>query len=327
MTETLDIRRVNVEFLRPGPAHNQLLSPFTQYSRRLQRRRRRRRHRAVRAPRLRAAPQGAALRDRRSERPARDAPRDRPRHGPASSRPCPGFTGALTNDAVAAATLVHLRAHAVGRGAGAAAVRAGRSAGRIDGAAVSIQTRPPVSLTRHIRTVSSEGLVWPDVPRILFVCGDPDDVPFDGARDDPDRCDRPLPVPESRRRGGRERREREQFGDLLTILVNPTLADAAARVRGATLHAHPRAHARRSRRGVAGVVRLWCSAMRSGARGRGVGRAVRQRDHASRAIARPSSPSPAATAATSARRRARRQLRARRPSGRNPVRRRRRNFR
>src|SRR5688572_33344192 len=31
MTDGITIRRVSVEFLRPGPAHNQLLSPITQY--------------------------------------------------------------------------------------------------------------------------------------------------------------------------------------------------------------------------------------------------------------------------------------------------------
>jgi len=31
MIDDVRIRRVSVEFLRPGPAHNQLLSPFTQY--------------------------------------------------------------------------------------------------------------------------------------------------------------------------------------------------------------------------------------------------------------------------------------------------------
>ena len=31
MTGDMRIRTVNVEFLRPGPAHNQLLSPITQY--------------------------------------------------------------------------------------------------------------------------------------------------------------------------------------------------------------------------------------------------------------------------------------------------------
>jgi hypothetical protein len=31
MTEDIQIRLVHVEFLRLGPPHNQLLSPFTQY--------------------------------------------------------------------------------------------------------------------------------------------------------------------------------------------------------------------------------------------------------------------------------------------------------
>ena len=31
MSDDVRIRRVSVEFLRPGPSHNQLLSPYTQY--------------------------------------------------------------------------------------------------------------------------------------------------------------------------------------------------------------------------------------------------------------------------------------------------------
>ena len=38
-------------------------------------------------------------------------------------------------------------------------------------------------LTRNIRTVSPEGVVWPHEPRILFVAGDPDNMPFEEHRD------------------------------------------------------------------------------------------------------------------------------------------------
>ena len=43
---------------------------------------------------------------------------------------------------------------------------------------LALQTRPPVALTRHIRNVSAESVVWPHRPRILFVAGDPDVIPF-----------------------------------------------------------------------------------------------------------------------------------------------------
>src|SRR5205085_2787200 len=46
-----------------------------------------------------------------------------------------------------------------------------------------VQTRPPVCVTRTIRTVSPEGVAWPPKPRILFISGDPDNVPFDDHRD------------------------------------------------------------------------------------------------------------------------------------------------
>jgi len=41
-----------------------------------------------------------------------------------------------------------------------------------------LQTHAPVCLTRHIRSVPCEGVRWPTRPRILFITGDPSDLPF-----------------------------------------------------------------------------------------------------------------------------------------------------
>jgi hypothetical protein len=223
MADPLTIRRVSVEFLRPGPSHNQLLSPYTQYL-------------AV------CNDAGAAVvtvpyEQRVFERRLKEL---RYETGDQSDRldmlheigvdmgrileAVPGFTGALMNDSGAAATLVHLRltlsaAELALLPFELAEVPVGSTA-----SAVSIQTRPPVSITRHIRTVSSEGLVWPDRPRVLFISGDPADVPFAEHRDalleairrfQYPRLDDEIRVSDARM----------EFGDLLTILVNPTLVD------------------------------------------------------------------------------------------------------
>src|SRR4026208_361496 len=166
MSDDTRIRRENVALLRPGPAHNQLLSPFTQYlavcndagaavvtvpyEHRVFERR-------LKELRYETGDQNDRIPTRH------EIGRDMGRILEA----VPGFTGALANDA-SGATLVHVRLTL--SAAELALVPCERAEVPVGsaGTAVSIQTRPPVSLTRHIRTVSSEGLVWPDVPRILF---------------------------------------------------------------------------------------------------------------------------------------------------------------
>ena len=102
---------------------------------------------------------------------------------------------------------------------------------------LAIQTRPPVAVTRHIRNVSPEGVVWPHQPRILFVAGDPGTVPFREHRDALVGAIQPFMCP------GRDDpmqsvdAAREQFGELLTILVNPTLTDIFRECR-ATRYTH-----------------------------------------------------------------------------------------
>lgn len=224
MSMPIRIRRVAVEFLRPGPAHNQLLSPYTQYL-------------AV------CNDAGAAVvtvpyEQRVFERRLKEL---RYETGDQSDRldmlheigrdmgrileSVPGFTGALMHDAGPAASLVHLRitlsaAELALLPFELAEVPVGSSA-----CAVSIQTRPPVSITRHIRTVSAEGLVWPSKPRVLFSCGDPDAVPFEEHREKLVQAVRRFQYPDHDDAKQSEDGRRETFGDLLTILVNPTLVE------------------------------------------------------------------------------------------------------
>jgi beta-lactamase superfamily II metal-dependent hydrolase len=108
---------------------------------------------------------------------------------------------------------------------------------------LSIQTRPPVCVTRNIRTVSPEGVVWPHRPRILFVAGDPDNVPYEEHRDALIEAIEPFQYPGRDDRVARSDNRREQFGDLLTILINPTLTEVFRECRNtAYTHVHILTH-------------------------------------------------------------------------------------
>jgi hypothetical protein len=218
------IRRVHVEFLRPGPSHNQLLSPYTQYL-------------AVcndAGAAIVTVPYEQRVFERRlkelryetgdhSDR--RDMLQEIGRDMGRILESVPGFTGALMNEGGDTDTLVHVRLTLSADELALlpfelAVVPVGSSSSPL-----SIQSRPPVSLTRHIRTVSSRGLAWPERPRILFVSSNPQDVPFEEHRaalaDAIQRFQYPGRDEASTSNDGR----REQYGDLLTILTNPTLVE------------------------------------------------------------------------------------------------------
>lgn len=239
MTPGPTIRRVHVEFLRPGPAHNQLLSPFTQYL-------------AI-CNDAGAAVVGVPYEQRAFERRQKALRYETGDHrdrldmlheiGGELGRvleAVPGFPGALMHDPGAPNTLVHLRltlsaAELAQLPFELAEVPAGASA------ALAIQTRPPVAVTRHIRTVSCEGMTWPDRPRVLFVSADPAAVPFAEHRAALLDAIQPFQYPgtDDAARDGR----REQFGGLLTILVDPTLADLEAECEAhAYTHVHVLTH-------------------------------------------------------------------------------------
>lgn len=231
MTDDIAIRRVNVEFLRPGPAHNQLLSPITQYlavcndagagvvtvpyeQREFERR--------LKELRYETGDQDGRL-DMLHEI-GRDIGR--------ILESVPGFTGALASDGGAQNTLVHLRLTLSASELALLPFELAEVPVGSTSSAVSIQPRPHCTVTRHIRTVSSEGLTWPARPRILFLSADPEDVPYEGHRAALLDAIKPFQYPdrdiEPRREFGDTRHPaaatREQYGDLLTILITPTLA-------------------------------------------------------------------------------------------------------
>jgi beta-lactamase superfamily II metal-dependent hydrolase len=217
------IRLVNVEFLRPGPPHNQLLSPLTQYL-------------AV------CGDTGAGVvtvpyEQGRFERLLKDLryetgdPEDRLAMlhdlGMEIGRflgGVPGLPGALTIDPNHPGTLIHLRLTLSASELALLPFELAKvpvTASVAGESWLSIQTRPPVCVTRNIRTVSPEGVIWPTEPRILFIAGE--DVPFEKHRDVLVKAIEPFRYPKDD--DPRSEAGREQFGKLLTILKNPTLAD------------------------------------------------------------------------------------------------------
>jgi beta-lactamase superfamily II metal-dependent hydrolase len=245
MGEDIQIRLVHVEFLRPGPPHNQLLSPLTQYL-------------AI------AGDSGAGVVTVQHEQAefSRRLKELRYESGDPEDRRAmlhttgvemgkilgavPGLPGALTNDPNQPGTLIQLRITLSASELATLPFELAKSPVSATSTAenwLSIQTRPPVCVTRNIRTVSPEGVVWPDEPRVLFIAGDPDNVPYQEHRDVLLAAIRPFRYP------GRDDSDpspddpRQQFGDSLTILVNPTLTEVFRECRDtAYTHVHILTH-------------------------------------------------------------------------------------
>jgi beta-lactamase superfamily II metal-dependent hydrolase len=225
MATQMQLRVVTVEFLRPGPPHNQLLSPLTQYL-------------AIcnnSGAGVVTVPYEQARFERQLKQLRYDTRESADRRavlheiGEAMGRllGCvPGLPGALTVDPSQPGLMIHLR---LTLSASELALLPFELA-KVPIAQVSasdawlaIQARPPVCITRNVRTVSPEGVVWPDQPRILFVAGDPSRVPFQEHKRALLDAIRPFQYPV--RDDLRETPERSTAGELLTILVNPTLND------------------------------------------------------------------------------------------------------
>jgi hypothetical protein len=183
----IQIRVVNVEFLRSGPAHNQLLSPLTQY--------------------LAVCNDASAGVVRVPYEQARfELKQNDLRYGGAAGEnlrtvidelgedmakllgAVPGLPGALSVDQaqVGPGQLVHLR---ITLSASELAMlpfelaKVPVSATQSSEAWLGLQTRPPVAITRSARTVSPESVDWSRTPRVLFISSNDRDVPFDAHRE------------------------------------------------------------------------------------------------------------------------------------------------
>ncbi len=244
MLEDASIRLVNVEFLRPGPPNNQLLSPLTPYL-------------AV------CGDTGAGVvhvpyEHGRFERLLKQLryetgdPEDRLAmlHDLGTEMGkflggVPGLPGALTTDLNQRGTLVHLRLTLSASELALLPFELAKTpvTDSVSGENwLSLHTRPPVCVTRNIRTVSAEGVVWPERPRILFIAGDPANVPHEEHRgilvDAIERFRYPE-TDDEKHEGDRCTR----FGDLLTVLSYPTLDEVMEECRkNRYTHIHVLAH-------------------------------------------------------------------------------------
>jgi beta-lactamase superfamily II metal-dependent hydrolase len=242
--EDIQVNLVHVEFLRKGPPHNQLLSPLTSYL-------------AISgtagAGVVTIPYEHAEFQRRLKElRYETGDPGDRQAMlhdmGAEMGRilgSVPGVPGALS-DQNQTGTLIHLRITLSASELALLPFEVARvpvSATDSGESWLSIQTRPPVCVTRNVRSVSPEGVVWPDKPRILFIAGDPDDVPYKDHRDVLLRAIQPFRYPRYDDPSYSQDHMREQFGDLLTILVNPTLTQVLKECRTVRYsHVHVLAH-------------------------------------------------------------------------------------
>ncbi len=244
MSEDPVIRLVNVEFLRPGPPNNQLLSPLTPYL-------------AV------CGETGAGVvhvpyehgrfdRLLKQLRYETGDPEDRLAmlHDLGTEMGkllggVPGLPGALTFGSSQTGALIHLRLTLSASELALLPFELAKTpvTDSVTGENwLSLHTRPPVCLTRHIRTVSPEGVIWPERPRILFIAGDPENVPHKEHRQVLVEAIQRFRYPED----GDQKiadEERTRFGDLLTILIYPSLDEVMAECRkNRYTHIHVLAH-------------------------------------------------------------------------------------
>jgi beta-lactamase superfamily II metal-dependent hydrolase len=236
----MDIRTVTVELLRAGPRHNQLVSPLTQYL-------------GVcgnaAAGRVSLPYEHGDLELRLQELRYRVANQDDPaRRSKLLDRTgreiaqilsaIPGVSGLLNPEDEQPRTLTHLRIVLSASELAMLPFEASKVPTGEDSMStwLALQARAPVCITRHIRSVSAEGIRWPSEPRILFVAGPDTDEPL--ALHRKALADAMAPW----------RSLDGSLGDRLVVVEKATLADisrevAAAAAKGAPFtHVHILAH-------------------------------------------------------------------------------------
>lgn len=209
----MKIETVTVELLRAGPRHNQLVSPLTAYlgvsgnspasqvslpyehgefERRL-----RELQYGVQDPAH--ASRTAEVLDQTGREIAQLLAR------------IDGVAGKLNSSEASTSTLTHLRIVLSASELAMLPFEATKvPTGSVPGALyLALQTRPPVCITRHIRSVSAEGTPWPTDPRILFVAGP------NTPRPEHEEALRAVLQPWRDRNGG--------LDSSLTVLVSPSI--------------------------------------------------------------------------------------------------------
>src|SRR6516165_4808174 len=230
----MHIRTVTVELLRAGPRHNQLVSPLTQYL-------------GVcgnaAAGRVSLPYEHGDLELRLQELRYRVANQDdRARRSKLLDRTgrevaqilsaIPGVSGLLNPEDEQPRKLTHLRIVLSASELAMLPFEASKVPTGEDSMStwLALQARAPVCITRHIRSVSAEGIQWPSEPRILFVAGPDTDEPL--ALHRKALADAMAPW---RNVDGR-------LGDRLVVLEKATLADISREVASAAAKDTPFTH-------------------------------------------------------------------------------------
>lgn len=246
VSNDIQIRTVTVELMRPGPAHNQLLSPLTQYLGICG---------DAEAGVVTQPYEHASFLERMKAMRYEDGQDEGSRRstlrelGQAVGRvlgsiPC--LPGALTADPGGPDTLIHLRLVLTPSELATLPFELSKvpvSAGTCTESWLSLQAGAPVVITRRTRNVSSAGVKWPLEPRILFVSAAPDDVPFDEHRQALLDALEPFRLPGRDDGVLSEDGRRETFGHHLTILKDARYDDLLAEcAQTAYTHVHVLAH-------------------------------------------------------------------------------------
>lgn len=221
------IQKVKLEFLRPGPAHNQLLSPLTPYialcgeegpvtvqmpfeHRQLLMRLRRLRYESDKDP----------AKDEQRQAEVRDM-------GEAIGRvlsQIPALLSELGNASVAAGKLVHLRLSlsAFELGLIPFELAVGTDGFPGSGSPLFLQTRTPISITREIRRGSPLPINWNRPPRILFAFAEPDGL-YVPAQSHLQALRSAIEPWVKIRNAGMTRERVEDVKKIMTVLPNATL--------------------------------------------------------------------------------------------------------
>jgi CHAT domain len=244
MTQKLQVRTVRLELLRPGPPHNQLLSPLTQYL-------------AI------CGDSGAGVVQLPYEHATFERRLAELRYGGQSDdrlatlritgvdvarllAAVPGLPGSLGADSDTPGTMIHLRITLSASELALLPFELSKVPTTRDSeseAWLALQTKPPVCITRHVRTVSSDGIQWPTQARILFVAGPPSDIPFDAHRRVLESAIAPFRYPKRDDPTEGVDARHTQYGERLTIIENASLDDVVTACRLAPYtHVHVLAH-------------------------------------------------------------------------------------
>lgn len=235
MGDSLNIRSVTVELLRSGPSHNQLLSPLTLYLGICDE--------AEAGIVTLPFEHSAFLRRigvmRYEEHKAADKLPELRALGVEMARvlgAIPRLPGSLSAESAGRDTLVHL---SLVLSASELALLPFELAKMPIGPTawteswMALQSRVPVVITRRTRNVAPRDAPWLKQPRILFISAEtdptaPHGVPYPEHRLALIKAVRPFMMPSDREVKISHGGEREQFGQLLTILKKPRFEDVVA---------------------------------------------------------------------------------------------------